>query len=540
MENADLKFLKKHYGEKFSHLCRELFPTILEKEGLLKDIISSRFAPSHDLYDDIIKVQDEFKAYIYSFVDLEQKAEVTLSPEELFDKAGYVLYPECKTEEDIQKFRKYYRHDEELCTFKGRRLEICRVWFAVKKNVFEIKRENFKYPKRQDEYGTSVISLQFSKGKYSTLSIKNRYNHTVMQADATYGNDLDNIITGLTTAFTKTYGIKLIDADKKKLHLEGYIQANDNMFYKYNFEHFNYYFCPNNIIIYNGNVEKFDKSKFLVFDNYLLDFQKKLAYEYSYPPFRGAPNDAFTKSLGEIKKIEIRNINSKKLIVITPLEGKKIGILLSKNNEILSYSNPNIEIIAESFLSLSPALRKLNFPNVKSIGNYFLYANKTLLELNLPSLQSVGDFFLNQNNTLKSLSFPKLENIASAFMAENDSLESLSLPSVKRIGEGFLSKNNTLQNLEAPSLRLVGKKFLFSNNSVKILSMPALEKVDKYFMYKNTSLLKLNLPKIKLIEEDFLENNRHLDATKSAMSKKLKENYKKSLTTKLREKNLEK
>ena len=29
----DLKLIKKHYGEKMAHLCRDLFPTLLEEEG---------------------------------------------------------------------------------------------------------------------------------------------------------------------------------------------------------------------------------------------------------------------------------------------------------------------------------------------------------------------------------------------------------------------------------------------------------------------------------------------------------------------------
>ena len=53
MDNNDLRFLKRHYGEKFAHLCRELFPTILEEEGLLSKIISDHFAPTKSLYDDV-------------------------------------------------------------------------------------------------------------------------------------------------------------------------------------------------------------------------------------------------------------------------------------------------------------------------------------------------------------------------------------------------------------------------------------------------------------------------------------------------------
>ena len=35
--NSDLKLIKKKYGEEMSHLCHELFPVILEQEGLLSN-----------------------------------------------------------------------------------------------------------------------------------------------------------------------------------------------------------------------------------------------------------------------------------------------------------------------------------------------------------------------------------------------------------------------------------------------------------------------------------------------------------------------
>jgi hypothetical protein len=67
-EIDDLKRIKKEYGENMSHLCRELFPTILnEKKGELYRIISTHFAKSKWLYDDIIN-QDQikyFQNYIY-------------------------------------------------------------------------------------------------------------------------------------------------------------------------------------------------------------------------------------------------------------------------------------------------------------------------------------------------------------------------------------------------------------------------------------------------------------------------------------------
>ena len=48
--NKDYNTLKKYYGENFAKLCRNLFPTLLEKEGLLSNIILSKFYPNHHLY----------------------------------------------------------------------------------------------------------------------------------------------------------------------------------------------------------------------------------------------------------------------------------------------------------------------------------------------------------------------------------------------------------------------------------------------------------------------------------------------------------
>ena len=132
----DLKIIKKKYGEKMMHLCRELFPSLLETPGLLSNLLLKHFEPSRFLYDDIInqKMVEEFKNFIYTFIDVEKENKIleTKSPKELLSEAGYDLY-ECKTEEDIQYFKKYYKPEEELCTFRGGRLDTCDVFFAVKK-----------------------------------------------------------------------------------------------------------------------------------------------------------------------------------------------------------------------------------------------------------------------------------------------------------------------------------------------------------------------------------------------------------------------
>ena len=196
--NSDLKILKKKYGENFSKLCRNLFPSILEEEGTLVSIITSLFKESHFLCDDLIKynmvysfqklVMNEYGKKTNSVIDTGK------SPYELFKEQGYTL-KECHTNEEILSYKKYYAKGEELCTFNDNRLKTNRVFFAVKDNALEIERKS--EPQREDEYGTSVLSLQFTIDT-NYLSIKNRYNHTVNNPDATYQNNLENIAEGLT------------------------------------------------------------------------------------------------------------------------------------------------------------------------------------------------------------------------------------------------------------------------------------------------------------------------------------------------------
>lgn len=66
MENSDLKYIKKHYGENFAHLCRSLFPQLLERAGVLQEAVTALFVPSRNLFDDITQNEKEndFKSYI--------------------------------------------------------------------------------------------------------------------------------------------------------------------------------------------------------------------------------------------------------------------------------------------------------------------------------------------------------------------------------------------------------------------------------------------------------------------------------------------
>lgn len=507
----DLKYIKKHYGEKMMHLCRDLFPSILEHNGLLVNLIESRFSHSKFLADDIISkgIEEDFKNYIYSLINNEtKKVSVSKSPEELLSEAGYNLY-ECKCELDIQQFKKYYKFEEELCTFIGGRLKKCHVFFAVKKNVDEIKRENFPNPDRQDEYGTSVISIQFSRGEINTLSIKNRYNHNVKNPDATFSNNLDNIIVGLTSSFEEKYNLNISSFDnfeQETFEPLGYIKANDGKFYKYNYEINNIYYCPNNIIIDNFEVKKdyCEKEKYLIIDYFIIDLVNKEINLYD------DIEDSFFKELQDIKKIEINKINNKKQIKLIQNNNNIVYIELDKYNRIISYKNEGLKEIEDNFLYNNEVLDKIDIPNVQKIGDNFLYNNEKLLEINLPNVKVIGSHFLFFNEVLKHINIPKVEKIESSFLYYNEALEVIEIPNVKTVRDNFLANNAILKEITIPNIEEIGNKFLFNNLELKKIIIPQIKTIGASFLFNNTVLEEIKLPNVEIIKDYFLNKNKQL------------------------------
>lgn len=505
----DLKYLKKHYGEKFSHLCRELFPTLLQQEGLVSKVISEHFAPSRSLYEDILPLQDGFKAYVYSFVDVEQEKpqeKVVKTPEELMDEAGYILFPECQTEEDVQSFKKYYEEGEELCTFNGGRLNNCRVWFAVKKNVEQIQREDFITPKRQDEYGTSVISIQFSRGGNSTLSIKNRYNHTVNYPDATFSNNLDNIIDGLTQSFVETYKIHLMQMGNQRFEIPSYRVGDDGRFHKVNIEIADTCYCENNIALEHGEVVVYDPARYILADYFLIDKQKNIVTNLS------EEEDAFPESLGEIQSIFTKtDKDGNKVVVFTPEIGKNVELTLDDSNRIIGYSDPNITTIGNGFLCFAMRLKRFNTPNLKTAGDCLLQWNEDLIEFNAPNLRSVGANCLYYNKCLTEFNVPNLEFAERNFLFYNKVLEKINAPKLTDLGDSALRQNLGLKVLHVPNLKKTGNFALFDNEKIEDLYAPKLTSIGFGSFKKNKSLKYLSLPSLKYLREGCFEESKKIE-----------------------------
>lgn len=472
--NEDLKIIKKKYGEKMMHLCRDMFPSLLEEKGLLSGLLLSHFEPSHDLYNDLERYRfslfDSFEGYINSLVATNKREMVatSLTPKELLEQAGYTLY-ECKTEEDIQKFKKYYAEGEELCTFRGNRLNRCYVFFAVKKDVDNIIREDYKEPFREDTYGTSVISIQFTRSN-SYLSIKNRYNHTVPNPDATFNNNLDNIIPGLSYAFQKQYGLSYRNIDDN-FYIPFYVQTKDGKYYKYNYEINNIYYCPNNIIIDNFEVNRYNDEyqRYLVVDYFIIDRENKTIdlYDeemeatveskasevdndseelYAYDEIYGDSFIEYFKE-NEIENIKIvTNIDGTRSIVVSVVGKEDAIIIIDKDNHIIGYKNNNITSLGDNFLMYNQTLSKLIMDNVTNIGNNFLSSNDNLETLILPKLESVKNKFLYGNRVLEKIYLPNLMVVGDDFLFHNTKIVTLSLPRLQSVGDNYPFLDYSLGN----------------------------------------------------------------------------------------------
>ena len=447
MDN-DLKIIKNKYGEEMMHLCKKIFSTILEYPNRLPKLLEDNFYPSKSLYTDLIKNDKiyDFEKYIYSlFNEKKELLKTDKTPFELMEEAGYILY-ECRCEREINFFKKYYKKGEELCTFKEDRLKDCHVFFAVKKDVNDIKREDYKCPFRQDDYGVSVISIQFTKGDYNGVSIKNRYNHKVKNPDATFCNNLDNIIPGLTYSFYKMYHYNLELTNNINFELDGYKRDENGKYYKIFYSINNTLYGPNNIIIDNGKLQEqyLQLEKYIIADYFIVDLMhhKVILYDEKI-------SDSFIDGIKDIEKIEpIRNKRSGVLTLnITCKDNKKIVIKLNKDNNIIEYNNGFLKNIGNNFMHKCLFVKKVDLENTLNIGDNFICCSDKLTSFNADNLETIGNAFLLSSKNIKKLILDNVKSIGNYFLFFNTSLKELSLKSLMFIDNNYLFSHKNKDTL---------------------------------------------------------------------------------------------
>ena len=520
VQSDELKKIKRIYGEKFSRLCRELFPQILDQEGALLKILQEKFSRNCNTLCESIEeneLKEDFKDLIYSAFDNgreeEDKNEDSRTPYEILDEAGYELH-ECLTEEDIQGYSKYYDEDEVLCTiYNGGRLNSRVCFWAVKKDVDQIEREDFEYPKKDDEYSTSVLAIQFDKQPKSRVEIISRYNHTVPNPNCTLNNNLDNIAEGLQESFAKLLeerGYSLNAKETKEFEIPGYTLTSDGKYYKYNLEIDGKYYCPGNIVIENGIAKEIgNPEEVILCDYFKIDLKNKTVDSL----IGNLKVDSFVDDLTDIEKIEVKKDKEKgkRLVIIYKKkeddrtdDPEPIVIELDYDNQIVGYTNKELQNVGDNFLLHNKALAELNLPQVQSIGSEFLCCNEALANLSLPQVQSIEDNFLWNNRALTKLSLPQVQSIGGKFLYRNRALTELNLPQVQSIGGNFLCCDEVLAKLSLPQVQSIEDNFLLNNKALTELQLPQVQSIGDNFLYCNEALTELNLPQVQSIGGRFL------------------------------------
>ena len=511
----DFDTIKKLYGEGMAKYCRSHLSTIFEIPGKMPELLQKYFAPIKGLYEELevqsneldklnLTIMAEFMEEYLSSQDFSGEIE---TPEELFAKAGYDFY-ECKTVEDMMRFEKYYAWGEKICTYNNPqgRLDSCHVFWAVKKDVDNIKRENFKHPERQDEYGTSVISIQFSKEHGNSLAIINRYNHAVnSNSNATFSNCLDNIIPGLTYSFEKHLGIKQ-EFEKHDLSFGGFVKAQDGRLYKFHTKTVNLYYCNNNMVIesemqWDGDdnmiAHYYDKARYEVFDNYILDIKEKRIFQHK----SSVPNDVKKDETLEglrIQKCSVEAIKgtTDRLIKISAAGNIDIEIKVDGWGRMIEFSANGLEKVGDHFLANSRYIQKFSAPDLKVTGDWFLNNVRELKEIHIPLIEEMGSDCLVSPD-ISELEIPNLRKVGDSFLVVASSLEKFSAPSLEEAGRRFLGTCNKLTEFSAPLLTELKDGSLNHVPKLEVLDAPKIENIGQYCLGEVRYLKELNLPHLQ-------------------------------------------
>ena len=429
---------------------------------------------------------------------------VDKNPLELLSDAGYDAFV-VETEAQKNSIKKYYRKGEELCTFGDPdRHKNFYIIHAIKRGANKIMPA--EHPTRQDEYGTSVISIQIAK-EGGFISIKNRYNHTVNDPDATFSNYPDFIIPGLTNSLKQFFNV---DFDvTESLLPDGFCSINGQIF-KFNYRIWGrlpgttesgYYGYGDGFYFYGDNVIKLNRDYEIILENYVLNLRE------------GTLKDLIIhESTGPTEWEQQRYQRKEKTRILLErfFKGKNIKVTINPENKrekIISADGVWVAKVVDG------KLIELNLPNVKTVGDDFLDDARHLQKLYMPDLEKAGNMFLWNVYSITQVRLPKLKEVGYSFISSSGALSQIDLPSLERCGGGFLEGNNSLTELYLPELQYAtGREFLPKNCVLRRLDLPKLKTIPDWFLLKNKVLEYCNLPSVQKSDSKKLRHVRYVVA----------------------------
>jgi hypothetical protein len=492
MSEAVYKKLKRQNGEAFARTIRDHHNGLLEIPDLPRIL---RYAGN--------SAEDAkgLLPYLMSLIAPEEDPAPPPEPRdpfELLDEAGYNSFY-ADTLEKQNSIKHHFREGELLCTFKeAARYKNYHIIHAVKKDVDQIKREDFNgKEERQDEYGTSVISIQIAKDR-RFISIKNRYNHTVTGCDNTFDSNPDNIIDGLTTSLKEHFDVDFTTAESP---LPRFFTFVGDQIIKYHTERGDIYY-GDQFWATKGEIHPVDRGRGdALFDGFLFNNKtKELERIGTY--YDDSFADTFNKYYdGNRDLIVDKNGN-------LTLNG---DILIgTEQSRIVSLYLPEFKSMESCCLRVSDTLRTLNMPALKVMELCALSSARSLTSIHAPLLERIRPEALQETPSLTSLSLPALKHMGYRCFSQANSLITLDLPSLPHMEQYSFFNANALKNVNIPMLKTIEQHCFFNIKNLTTLRAPSLIETGISTFHKAPSLITFDTPSLKKMEQQCLHETHDL------------------------------
>lgn len=408
--------IKKQNGEAFAKGIRRFDSGLFDIENLDKIV---RYAGRNPV---------PILGFLESLKGVEiQEYQTGKNPFELLKMVGYDAFV-ADTLTKQNSIEKYFAEEEELCTFHDfKRFENYHIIHCIKEGAGKLRRSDFKEPRREDEYGVSVISIQILKtGGF--ISIKNRYNHTVEAPDNTFSSNPDNIIKGLSYALKQYFNVNFV-ATKTAIP-KGYTYQQDQI-YRYYFEKNNAYFGED-FCLYDGVCYEINKDYQIFIGPYLLDMkEKKIVDNFPTTDFF-SPTDrdtiSFLNQSIENKKIHVQVKGDKRIVFV---EDKEFCAI--KDRQVISLNLEEADTLNLVDLNDFKFLTSLFAPKAKEVR--FDVAKFNFLEqASFLSAERMVLFTTTPNFRLKRVKAPKVQNLKILTPEFFVNLEDINTPYMNRRG----------------------------------------------------------------------------------------------------------
>ncbi len=390
-------------------------------------------------------------------------------PFALLDQAGYDAI-HADTLEKQNSIACYFAPDELLCTFNdAARHQEYHIVHAVKKNVGDIHRADFTgKEKRQDAYGTSVISIQMLKSG-GFIKITNRYNHKVDGADNTFGSNPDSIIYGLSSALKKQFNVDFI-ASAEELR-DDFVFVGNQIF-QFHMEINNIYYGKD-AWVEKGALHIVNKSAGdALFDGFLFDNKTKTLKKID-PASEDSFADDFNRDYGGNKGLHTQS-----------------GNLLLDCDVLIGAKDSRITT--------------LHLPALTAMGNGCLRDAEVLTQVDIPALTVMGDYSLCDAYALRRFDAPALTEMGAHCLNQAITLTQFVAPALTAMGNSCLYDARSLTQFNAPALTKMGRACLCETKSLTRFDAPALTKMDDHCLHRALALTQLNTPALIEMGNDCL------------------------------------